>query len=885
MLRRVLSLLLCLVLLVSIPVTVFAEEVQQEETIPEEPRVELEVFSVNTFLQFAKNCRLDSYSRNMNVILKTDIDLSGTDFEAIPIFCGSFDGNGHTISGLEITTEGSVQGLFRYLEEGAQVKNLNVSGKICPDGSKEYVGGIVGSNAGVLSDCTFTGTVVGGDYVGGIAGVNTLTGVIDGCSTEGQISGNHFVGGVAGENQGVLRKCVNNSLVNTTPTQNTVELADISLQTLTGSEAANTVTDVGGIAGTGTGVIRSCANWGEVGYPQMGYNVGGIAGSFMGYITDCRNYTAVSGRKEVGGIVGQMEPVTKIEYMEDTLQILDEQLDAMSALTNQAAANAQGGAAEVTNQVAQMQKQLEDAQKALDSLMPEQEPQDPQNPQLPQLPEEDALLAAQNALSGSLSGIQQNLSSIAGATQSAAGTLASDMQAIATQAGQMGQTLDEAAENVGGSVEDVSDLDTAEDLTGKISDCTNWGAVLADLNAGGVAGAISIENDLDPEKDLNIFGEMSMNVDTQLRAVILRCENDASVTAKKQNAGGIVGWMQMGLAKNCESYGTIEGAQYTGGVVGYSQGYVRGCSAKCAVTGTSYVGGIAGSGKIVSDCRSMTLLNADEKLGEVLGVQEQSQEETPVVGNFYCSVGQDLGGIDAVSYDGQAQRLKQKEFLALEDLSDRFQYITVRFVFEDGRTQSVPLEPGQELQEQDIPQIPQRDGYVGQWKDLYTDISFDEVFTLEYTALTQVRQSRQLSDRGLPVLLMECVHTENQLLDVNELTEVPAMEEGKFLLGWQFPRVCEDAVVRCLLPEDIEGQHLQVLLLGSDGLWRSETFFVDGSYVVAETQKDDQAIAVLQLPPDYTLWYIAGAVAALIVILVLVISIRKRKRKKQVKTA
>ena len=67
-------------------------------------------------------------------------------------------------------------------------------------------------------------------------------------------------------------------------------------------------TDIGGIAGFSNGVIQSCKNVGNVGYEHMGYNVGGIVGRQSGYLDGCKNTGIVNGRKDVGGIAGQLEP-------------------------------------------------------------------------------------------------------------------------------------------------------------------------------------------------------------------------------------------------------------------------------------------------------------------------------------------------------------------------------------------------------------------------------------------------------------------------------------------------------------------------------------------------------------------------------------------------
>ena len=108
--KKILCFLLCLWLIFGSVLTVSAAEDSQTR---------LTISSVDEFLVFAENCRLDSYSQNLTVTLKTDIDLTGTGFCGIPIFGGTFIGNNHSISGLLLEADGSAQGLFRYLTETA----------------------------------------------------------------------------------------------------------------------------------------------------------------------------------------------------------------------------------------------------------------------------------------------------------------------------------------------------------------------------------------------------------------------------------------------------------------------------------------------------------------------------------------------------------------------------------------------------------------------------------------------------------------------------------------------------------------------------------------------------------------------------------------------
>ena len=78
----------------------------------------------------SQKCSLNTWSRGKTVVLKANIDLSGTDFSPIPTFGGTFEGNGHTISGLALSQGVSYQGLFRYIQEGAVVRDLHFSGLV-----------------------------------------------------------------------------------------------------------------------------------------------------------------------------------------------------------------------------------------------------------------------------------------------------------------------------------------------------------------------------------------------------------------------------------------------------------------------------------------------------------------------------------------------------------------------------------------------------------------------------------------------------------------------------------------------------------------------------------------------------------------------------------
>lgn len=844
--KRIISLLACLCLIAGCVLPVWAKE----EAAPEETETILTIKNQKDFLAFAENCRLDSYSTDLRVCLETDLDLSGTEFEAIPIFCGTFEGGGHTITGLTLSGEGSVQGLFRYLTETALVQDLSIQGNVHPGGSRSTVGGLAGSNAGRIVNCSFTGVVSGGEWIGGLAGINTVSGIIENCKVGGVISGNHFTGGVAGENLGVIRGCQNLAVVNKSSQQNQVELADITIDSLLNAEAANTVTDIGGIAGASSGVIRDCINRGDVGYRHMGYNVGGIAGSQSGYITDCENYGNILGRKEVGGIVGQLEPAARIEYEADAVQILEQQLAAMSSTVNHAASNAQIGAQEMEGQIYDLQDSVDSAMDALEILTPDRND--------PQLPDSDSLQAAQNGLSDSLADMSTTLWGIGETTDSVMGNLTNDLYRLQGQMNEMRATLNNISDKVGGSLKDVSDEDTEEDRTGKVELCTNHGSVLADLNAGGIVGAMALENDLDPEDDWQITGNNSLNFESELRAVLRNCENRATVTARKQNAGGIAGWLSLGLVHSCRNSGALDaaGAENVGGISGLSTGFIRESAARCRISGASSVGGIAGSATVVTDCSSMVLLEEPtEKYGAVLGIREEPQQdvETPISGNYYIAAGSDPGGIDGISYQGLAQAAQLTEFLGRENLPEMFRSVTITFRDGVGNEKRFNLTPGQGLAKKDIPALPQQAGQDGVWEGLaeadLTEIYFDMTFQAVYTEEAVVIQSKGLNQSGKPLVLLEGSFPKDTEIQLSKPNISVALLGGQSLLDhWCCSLSGEGTVtgMRLCLPEDADKDHLKLLVQDDRGLWSETEFAVEGSYAVVKTDARELTVAIIQ---------------------------------------
>ncbi len=1027
LMRRLAAGFTALALSVGLALPVFADDT---EPLPEQ-KPTVHITTVDELLQLAKDCSLDTYSTNRTVLLEADLDLVGQGFAGIPIFNGTFDGQGHTISNLNLVQDGSVVGFFRYLESDAVVQDLKLEGRAMPEGSRHTVGSVVGSNAGTVKNCSFVGVSSGASKVGGIAGENLAGGTVESCTVTGSVYGAHFVGGIVGDNHGVIASCVNKAGVNTKVEQNEIDISSLTMKDLIGTENVADITDIGGVAGSSAGVVKNCQNLGTVGYQHMGYNVGGIVGSQTGYVTACTNYGTVYARKEAGGIVGQMEPNSILEYEKDTLQILGEQLEELQTLVDHACDDANAAANDTSARLNNLQSNVTNARAALERLLqttadnvtlgttdttvdlselknslkgesapsesteetpapetsaqapaseapaesaaeapaepapaetapaetapaetapaetapaetapaeaPAEEPAPAESPaeEAPTSEEEtravhgqpepadsgeatpsqgivdpgfstlgdqsiwndlgnalpdsmqvtvptvevtdrDAITAGKNDLSGTLNAVADTIAALNSSGSSNSQTLINDVRAITKQMNKIGNTLAGAGDNTADPDDlysDISDTDTEQDTTGKVSYCVNQGTVDADINAGGITGAMARENDLDPEDDYHTAGSDSMNFKLKSRVVIRGCANYGEITGKKQGVGGIVGNMEMGSVLSSWNYGNVTAADATcvGGIAGTSSATIRESGAKCRLAGAKQVGGIAGSGYDIETCRAMVVIDeGTEQLGAIAGTVDDPRSGN-ITGNTFVDEG--VAGLDGVSYADIAAPLPFDAFAAQENLPGAFKKITVHFTAEGNCVAEFALDYGGSLTPEQYPEVPQQDGSWGTWSDMdLTNLTFDAVVEAEYSDKTSVLQSEQQRD-GRALLLVEGSFDSNDKLTLQPCEENP---QPGTLESWLLP-VQDDLAhtVRYLAPHDPDT--LQLWLKTADG-WQAWDAQTDGSYLKFTAPADAQAFAVTENPVSGNRLLIAGVGAAVAVVLLLLLR-RRRKRK------
>lgn len=869
--HKTISLLLALVLLLGCAVPAFAaEETESTGEI-------LEIETVEEFLAFARSCTLDTWSQNRTVRLKADISLAGTDFTPIATFGGTFDGDGHTISGLNLTEDLAPAGLFRYLQSGACVQNLNLSGTVAPGGDAAMVGTIAGENRGTIQNCTFTGSVEGSSHTGGIVGINY--GTVSSCRVNGTVTGKSKTGGIAGTNEGSILSCENKASLNTEQVDPTVDISSIDLDfsldlsQLSGWDTQAVASDTGGIAGYSIGSIQGCVNYGDLGYPSIGYNLGGIVGRNSGFVENCRNKGHIQGRKDVGGIVGQQEPEVEKILSPDYLDTLSQQFEQLGELVSAAGSSGAGMGGNIQSAIQSIAAYQDSARSALESLFSS---------------------VGSGDLSGSAEAIRSIGSSIQGMVSATDGLKAAvgngvaniteDVNAISSQIDSISKTFALATEDAQQDmVSDVSDADIDAIREGKIRNCTNQAAVEADLNVGGIVGAMALESSLDPESD-TVSGSGLRMRHYEVKAILQSCVNRGTVTGKRSYCGGICGRMELGTIVSCENYGSITstGGNYVGGISGNTAGRIRDCFAKCTLSGSKYIGGIVGNGttqdvtgesSTVSNCYAMVdIEEAIQYIGAISGGENGSFAQ-----NFFCS--DTLAGINHVSYGSIAEPISYDELMKVEQLPRKLQTLTLRFVADGEILKEQNFAFGDSFDYTVYPDIPEKEGYYAQWdREDLTDLHFDTVVTAQYFPLITALPTTDVRPDGKPVIFVQGQFQEGDSLSLLPgETEFVGSQEQTLLEHWRLsiPADGLDSHTIRYLPEQ---ENVNLYLL-KNGNWVEVKAEEMGSYL-AFTAVGAQVEFVAVKTAFRLRWVVAAlAVAAGAALLGLLIHSLSRKKK------
>lgn len=304
--KRLLSLLLVLAMVFSLMPAALAADTVDVSALPEytadadtSAGAAYKISTEEGLRAFAAAVKADDGKGTYNLsgvsfYLANDIALTGTwtpvsNAALYPgdFFAGTFDGCGHTISGLNVQG----RGLFAAINQAA-IRNLNVSGTV--NSTVSYVGGIVGKvQAGTIENCSFSGSVTGGGYTGGIAGgLNSNNVTISGCVNAADVTGT-TAGGILGywRKAATIQNCYNTG-------------------SITGSDKA-----AGIVAHLNKGTIEKCYSIGAVGGAAA--QKGGIFGFSGAAVKNC--YYTLPETESVTGTATAATQITSPEGLADKL--------------------------------------------------------------------------------------------------------------------------------------------------------------------------------------------------------------------------------------------------------------------------------------------------------------------------------------------------------------------------------------------------------------------------------------------------------------------------------------------------------------------------------------------------------------------------------------
>ena len=231
---------------------------------------------------------------DINITLTADIDLTGKDWTPIGTdydnsYKGTFDGGGHTITGLTFTTNDKYAGLFGWLNRAGTVKNVVMEG-VQITSNQIYggsIGGVAGYSWGTIENCSVSGSVSGTVYVGGVVGVQ-IGGSITGCSSSATVKGTVDVGGVAGQtnSSATLTACyaTGNVIIEINPKKNIAGgglvgmnagsslLACYATGNVTSTGSSTGYVHIGGFLGNNYANVMTACYWKNNHEQGIGYN-------------------------------------------------------------------------------------------------------------------------------------------------------------------------------------------------------------------------------------------------------------------------------------------------------------------------------------------------------------------------------------------------------------------------------------------------------------------------------------------------------------------------------------------------------------------------------------------------------------------------------------
>ncbi|MCR5674079.1 MAG: hypothetical protein K6G16_00060 [Lachnospiraceae bacterium] len=442
----------------------------------------------------------------------------------------------------------------------------------------------------------------------------------------------------------------------------------------------------------------------------------------------------------------------------------------------------------------------------------------------------DKMIAEANALNAS----------VRGATSGTVGNL----KGINAQMGQLSDLIEEAVEEeLNRSVdpadytEDVSGEDFESATSGRTTGCRNNGTVHADGDAGGIAGIMGVDTQLNPDRDITTVTNRTTDATMLEKAIVDDCENNGRIISGGNYAGGITGRMQLGIIYGARDYGMIDSdGAYAGGIAGFSGAVVKNCLVKAHVRGQSYVGGIAGSGSTLTDNRAMVRIrDSVQSTGAIAGAAAEISAEK-LSDNLWC--GGEYRAIGDVDYAGLAQETDYAGITADTAGANAFKKLRLTFLADDEQVAEIPCDYGASIDADKLPAVPEKEGFFGVWaREDYRNITAEDRIDAVYTRVVTLIPSDLKREDGKPVFFAEGSFAPEDIITVEDKEDVYTLH----LPAGQ----SESHVIRFLPSEEMK--EVQIWLETDDGRTALETKTM-GQYLTFEAPGNTFTLHVVKKP-------------------------------------
>ena len=851
--------------------------------------------------------------------------------------------------------EGYVSGLLAGINEGCII-DCSVSGVMSGNTATGGIAGING-NLGLITGCRNNGIITGFYYTGGIAGRNygvikrcVNSGSVN-ATPEWVTANDERQVDIISEITGDV------SLISYQSGVDTGGIAGYSRGIIIGSKNESTIGyervgyNVGGICGRQSGVIYDCSNYGRV-YGKK--DVGGITGQQEPYIEIDRSKSVADAIAEINALARRtaedasgMTP--DIQAALSNLQnVSGKAMDDADAMTGDysgyrleekdwagmiesEAENAGRRAAEsVRSSYEDHLKDLdpyseddlddlindiegglsddakdEAAEKAEEKLEQERNEAAAQlNGSINGLVSDwnsgiDALSANTELLTNDLNEVRKATDALIAVSNAYSTLLSNDLKAVNDQINATYDLIDDlitGVEEDGAKYlfSDVSEMDLPDSLYGRTIGCRNFGTVTGDINAGGVAGCMSIDTENLESNALMKF-DLKAGEGYAISSVVYDCENSGIVIIRTDCGGGIAGLAEHGCIRQCRGYGAVtsEEGDHIGGIAGSSEGSIVDSYVLCTLSGGQYVGGVAGYAAGIKNCISMPVFgNVNGVCGGVAGqilrdADTESIDRTDYASNYF--VADDFYGIDDISYSDIAEEISYEDILELEDIPSDFSDLKVTFVSDGAILRVCHVKYGDAVDELSLPEIPDREGSYGVWPDLTgKTVKGNLVIEAGYVShVAVIRSGEGLENSGKPLALIQGEFRSSDSLSVRTSDmnfDAPDNSAYTDVRIYEVTFSGKDPGPGCDLRLYAPFKECRVWKRSGD-IWTEVPCSTEGSYVQIRMDSSSAVYAVTETPDERmkTVLYVLLAVSALVFIIIFVRQIRKAWRKQSQK--